>query len=215
MRKCSPIILYGVLVMGLSFSNGCAFGNKYDFSSVTADISGSGNSSVCIATHDQREYVVSGKKRPDFVGLQRGGYGNPFNVSTKSNKPFADDVTDVIAASLAKKGFKAVPIRVALADRPEAVVEKVIAANADRIIIVTLKDWKSDTYMNVALAYDVTLRVYSGQGKKLGEKNIEGRDNLDEGESSPARYARTAVPMALKKKLEELLNSKEIKNVLQ
>jgi len=208
--------LHGVLLAVLfSLANGCAAGNKYDFADVTADIGVSGSSSVAVATHDQREYVVSGKKRPNFVGLQRGGYGNPFNVTTKSNRPFADELTGVIAASLSKKGFKAEPISVSSSDRHDVVVQKVKAAGADRMIIVTLKEWKSDTHLNVALAYDLVITILGGEGTKLGEKNIKGRESLAGSMVNPPRFARTAVPEALKKKLEELLNSKEIANVLE
>ena len=57
---------------------GCAIGNRYAYQSVVANPQLSGTTAVGVATHDQREYVRSGSKDPQFVGLQRGGYGNPF-----------------------------------------------------------------------------------------------------------------------------------------
>ncbi len=203
--RFSGIILIAVLACG-----GCAVGNRYNYSGVTADIAAAGSSSIAVAIQDLREYVVSGAKKPQFVGLQRGGYGNPFNVSTQSNRPLADDITEVVIASLGQKGFKAVPVAVTSADKQEAVLDKAKAAKAERILILTLNEWKSDTYANVALQYDVTLTVLTGEGKNLAEKTIKGRDNLGGSAWNPSAHARKAVPEALKAKLEELLNSPEI-----
>jgi hypothetical protein len=214
MRRHPPFFACGFILIVLSLVTGCAFGIKYDFAHVSADISASGRSAIAVATSDRRDYVVSGKKRPNFVGLQRGGYGNPFNVTTKSNSPLADEVTTALVASLSKRGFKAMPISVSAGDDRKAVMEKAAAAKADRILITTLNDWKSDVSWNVALEYDVTVTVYDGSGWKFGEKNIQGRENLSGGARQPVRYARTAVPAAFKEKLEELLNSTEIAPVL-
>ncbi len=207
--------LCGVASFVLFLVSGCAVGNKYSYSEVSADIGISGNSAIAVATHDQREYVVSGDKKPQFVGLQRGGFGNPFVVTTASDRPLADDMTDVIAASLAKKGFKTVPVTVLYSDKQDGVVEKAKASNADRMIILTLKEWKTDTYQNVALQYDATVSVLDKEGKKLAEKNIKGRDNLGGSSWNPPAYARKAVPEAFKKKMEELLNTQEIAKSLQ
>ena len=202
--------LYGMVLLVAFVGSGCAVGNKYNYSNVMADIATPGNSSVSVATHDQREYVVSGAKAPQFIGLQRGGFGNPFNVSTQSNRPLADDITDNITASLSQKGFKAMPVAVSFSDKPEAVLEKAKAANADRIVLLTLNEWKSDTYANVALQFNVTMSVYDKDGKKLAGKTIEGRDNLGGSSWNPPAHARKALPAALKEKLEQLLNSPEI-----
>lgn len=68
-------------------SSGCAVGNRYAYHTVVVDPSISGRSRVSVATHDQRAYVVSGNKDPQFVGVQRGGFGNPFDVRTMMVAP--------------------------------------------------------------------------------------------------------------------------------
>jgi len=203
-------------LMLLSFLfGGCAVGNKHNYADVVADVRASGSSSVSVATHDQRPYVVSGEKLPQFVGIQRGGFGNPFNVSTLDNKPLADDITGVITASLAKKGFHAVPVIVSSSDSGAAVLERSKAAGAQRIVIVTLNEWKADTYNSVALAFDVDMSVYGKDGRRLAQKNIKGRDNLGGSAWSPPAHAKQAVPVAFRQKLEELLNSPEISKTFE
>ncbi len=211
MRKRSMAAALFMLLLAC----GCAVGNKHNYSNVVADLRASGSSSVSVATHDQRPYVVSGEKPPQFVGLQRGGFGNPFSVSTLDDKPLADDITRDITASLAKKGFHAIPVIVLPSDSGETVLQKSKAAAAERSIIVTLLEWKTDTYSNVALLYDVSLSVYAKDGQQLAQKNIKGRDNLGGSAWNPPAHAKQAVPVALRQKLEELLNSPEISKTLQ
>jgi hypothetical protein len=104
---------------------------------------------------------------------------------------------------------------VAPSDSSEDVLEKSKAAAAERSIIVTLLEWKCDTYSNVVLVYDVTLGVYGKSGQRLAEKSIQGRDNLGGSAWNPPAHAKQAVPVAFRQKLEELLNSPEISKTFQ
>src|SRR2546428_9600965 len=89
MKKLAVLVqLAGVLLL-----SGCAIGNRYAYQTVVASPQVSGTTAVSIATYDQREYVRSGTKDPQFVGLQRGGYGNPFDVRTEGDRPLADAMT--------------------------------------------------------------------------------------------------------------------------
>ncbi len=106
MRKANVIWLI-ILVLFLA---GCAFGNKHAYHNVDANISAAGTTKVAVATHDQRNYVKNGDKQPDFVGLQRGGFGNPFDITTASGNALAQDVTETICRSLASKGFHTTPV---------------------------------------------------------------------------------------------------------
>ncbi len=195
--------------------NACAVGNTHRYHDTVADIKASNTIVIAVATHDQREYVISGRKNPDFVGLSRGGYGNPFNVSTASEKPLAEDMTQSIANSLAKKGFKAVPVTVVHTDNRQAVIDKLRAADGERMLIFTLTEWKSDTYMNTALIYDVKAEVLDRNGKTIAEREIKGRDDLGGSFMNPPSHAKEAVPVAFKEKIEKLLNSSEIEAALR
>ncbi len=119
----------------------------------------SGNYPVAVTTLDQRDYVLSFNKSPNFVGLQRGGYGNPFDVITEDGKPLSDNVTAALANSLKAKGFVAVRVETEVKDTSDAVVKKLMTASSRRTILLTLREWKTDTYMNVALYYYALLEV--------------------------------------------------------
>jgi hypothetical protein len=194
---------------------GCAVGNRHAYYNVLAEPTVSGSGALGVATHDQRPYVVAGGKDPQFVGLQRGGYGNPFDVRTAHDRPLADDITQALANSLNRKGFQAVPIVLTASDSADAVRAKLAQSETPRVALLTLHEWKSDTYMNTALLYDVTLRVVDRRGQVLGEKRIQGRDDLGGDVWNPPAHAKQAVPRAFKTKVEELLGDEAIGRALR
>ena len=91
-----------LLVIAAAFValGGCAIGNKYDYEVASIELPVVGTNEIGVAVVDRRPYVVSGDKQPDFVGLQRGGFGNPFDVTTKSGNPMAADMQVALAGEL-------------------------------------------------------------------------------------------------------------------
>ena len=82
------------------FVSGRAVGNKYRFAETREDINVAGQKSIAVASVDKRHTVVVGESPPEYVGMQRGGFGNPFNVTTESDLPFADAVSKSISLTL-------------------------------------------------------------------------------------------------------------------
>jgi hypothetical protein len=198
--RCWALLLIGLL------ATGCAVGNRYAYDSMIVNAAASGMSTLGVATYDQREYVRSGDKAPQFVGLQRGGYGNPFDVKTANDEPLADNMTAVIVNSLRLKGFRTQAVVVTPSMSVSQVRDRLTALETERALLLTLHEWKSDTYMNVGLSYDVTLAVLERAGMVLAERRLSGRDNLGGSFWNPPAHARDAVPRAFKAKIEELLN---------
>jgi len=136
-------------------------------------------------------------------------------VTTGSGKPLAEDMTAVMAASLAKNGFRTVPVAVPHSDKPDAVMEKLKKSGGDSLVLLTLNEWRSDTYTNVGLLYDMTLKIFDKGGMPLAEKSLKGDDNLGGSAWNPPAHARKAVPEAFGKKIEELFNAPEITKALR
>jgi len=203
------------LVVGIALSlTGCAVGNQHAYTTETPQFSVSGTRSVLVCTQDARPYVLSAGKPPTFVGLSRGGFGNPFDVNTASGEPLASDFSATIARSLQQKGFKSSVVSVGgspvtdhrgLASR----------AGADRLALVTIREWKSDTYMNTSLLYDLTLQVFDANGSQLAVNRATGSDNLGGDAINPPGHAKGAVPPAYRRKLEELFSSEAVVSSLR
>ena len=204
-----------LMLIVLLAASGCAVGNRYAYHSVIANPALSGTSTLSVAAHDQREYVRSGDKAPQFIGLQRGGYGNPFDVKTEDDRPLAENMTTVIVNSLGLKGFRAQAVVVTPSMSLSDVRHRLTGLATEQALLLMVHEWKSDTYMNVGLHYDITLLVLDRAGTVLAEKRLSGHDNLGGSFWNPPAHAREAVPQAFKAKIEELLNDTAVAAALR
>ena len=99
MRKSTACLLL------LGFLVGCAISRKVEYETVSANVP-SLSEHISIATWDQREQILNGARKIDFVGYMRSGAGIAYPMGTSSEKPFADVVSSSVAASFTKKGNK-------------------------------------------------------------------------------------------------------------
>ena len=93
--------------------------------------------------------------------------------------------------------------------------QALVQAGKDRALLITLNEWKSDTFMNTALIYDVTARVLDRSGRTLADSKISGRDDLSGSGLNPPAHAKSAVPVAFRAKFEQLLNDPKIAAALR
>ena len=163
-----------LVVLGC-FVSGCAVGNthRYDLGDATFNIET--ERVVAVTTVDMRPYVQSGDKSPDFVGLYRGGFGNPFDITTDSGRPMADDMTTSIVKSLEASDIDALEVVAPPGADAVDARETLLAADADRFAMFLVKEWKSDTFWNTGLSYDISLQVFQGSGSVVAKKNMNGK----------------------------------------
>ena len=171
-----------LLGCGIAFAlvlTGCAGYMSYNYVEAPMSLAGvSTSGSVAVGVHDQRSYVVSGNKGPTFVGLMRGGYGNPFDVATTSGAPMANDLRDAIGKALRQRGANPVAVDVAHTDNASAARAKVLAPKARRAVLLTLREWKSDTMYRSELQYDTTLTVFDERGNEIASSSARNVDQL-------------------------------------
>ncbi|MBD9483945.1 hypothetical protein IB229_13255 [Pseudomonas sp. PDM14] len=211
MSRCVKMCL-GLFVFALI--SGCAVGNKHSYHETLADIKVTKGLAVAVAVQDQRPYVLSGSKTPTFVGVQRGGFGNPFDINTLSGAALSDDMAESIVRTFIKAGAKASVISVPQSVNKSVLAEGYKEEKAKRIILFTITEWKADTMNNTALIYDMKASVYDSSWILIGESEVSGRDNLGGSAFNPPKHAKKAVPAAFKAKLEELLSDEGIQRSL-
>jgi hypothetical protein len=209
-RSCQLIV--GALI--LMASSGCAVGNKHQYADATPNLQIENGHATAVSVQDRRPYVLDGDKDPDFVGVQRGGFGNPFDVTTASGKPLAADMSEAVVAALKKKNLTAAAVSVSPDASDAAIKEIIVSASAERLLIIKLLEWKSDTYQNTALIYHVELSILDSEGQLLAEKTAQGRDDLGGAFIAPA-HAKSAVPVAFRRIFEGLLNDPKVRAALQ
>ncbi|WP_320173044.1 hypothetical protein [Maridesulfovibrio sp.] len=206
--------LFLICILSLLTLTGCAVGNKYDLANAVPEVSHSSNKEVALGVQDQREYVTNGDKTENFIGLQRGGFGNPFDVTTQSGKPLAEDILNALAAGMEKQGYKISKVTISPLTKTETAVSKLSAEKKSRSMLVSILNWKSDTMTNVDMHYDIKATVYNESGMRIAETALHGSDNLGGNFMNPPKHAMKVVPEALEEQLGRIVNSPAISDAL-
>lgn len=174
-------------------SAGCAIGNTHTFNYLPRETSGVGRGSTVLvfAVKDERPYVVAGEEPASFVGEQRGGFGNPFNVLTTDRRPFAEHVAETVERDLEAAGFK-----VLASDRMvEGDIAGFLAAQgASRAVAVVMREFNSNTYNNIDVEWDFAATVYGADGKELHRSTETGKTTLTGSLWNPPQAAKERVP---------------------
>jgi hypothetical protein len=178
MHNATIVVRAAAVVCFAAILGGCAFGQKITYSNTTADIEAKGNKSVAVAVHDERSYVVTGDKQPSFVGLSRGGFGNPFDILTTSGAPLANEMASSVVRSLSERGFKASAVQVAPSQSRRATMDQLHGSGAERRVLIALKEWKSDKYVRTSLTYDVTVKVSDAAGEEIATATFNGDEPI-------------------------------------
>ncbi|MBU0481279.1 MAG: hypothetical protein KKG47_09270 [Proteobacteria bacterium] len=218
MHRLNALLKILLLLTAVQILSGCAVGQKYAIEQADPNLSLAGSGSVAVTVQDQREYIVSGRNQPQLAGIIRGGWGNPFFVSTTSNRPLVEDMAESLSNSLNKKGFKVTPVTVLPQDDAVAVAGKLTTAGGDKLIHLGLLEWKPDMGAagNLGLKFDFRLAVMNGSGNVLAQKDLTGFDDL--GQLRGARFMviyEQKVREAFSSKMEQLFNSPEVLQALR
>jgi hypothetical protein len=195
-----------VLALG-AVLGGCAFGRTYSYTDTPVSLQGvSSTGAVTVAVQDARPYVLSGAKSEHFVGLMRGGFGNPFDVNTSSGGPLANEIRDAIVRAMKARGIDARPVGAQSSESMVAVKRHLEEAKPHRAVLVTLREWKSDTMMSTDLHYDVSLMVFDESGNEIASSSIKGMDNLGNLGLSPNE----GISKASARKLDQLFDDEKV-----
>lgn len=204
----------GVIISVVALS-GCAIGQKIDIRDGSSNLSYRGSGTVAAGVHDQRAYVLSADKKPQFVGLMRGGYGNPFGVTTKSKQPLSSDLEHVLVGELQRAGYSVDAVSVPYAMDDNAAHARVARSGSQRSVLLTVNNLKSDTYVNTGLIYDLTIDVIDTHGNTIASAHTAGKDNLGGSMMNPPGVAKKKTPDAVAAKLAQLLDQPEIRTALK
>lgn len=215
MRDFLPSGVVMVCLLGSQVLFGCAVGNQFRYHDIPLEISATGSQTIVVGVHDQRNYVVDGEKDPSYVGTIRGGYGNPFNAWTDTENPLSTDLSATLVKALKEKGFKATAVELTPTMPSAEALEALKKGDAQRILLLTLKEWRTDTYIKTSLYLDVVLTVLTGKGKELAIVMSAGEDDLGGNAWNPPAHAKAETPKAAKKRIELLLNHPDVIQALQ
>jgi hypothetical protein len=185
---------------------GCAFGKHLAYDQTVPRVVQGAPMSLALAVEDERPSVLMGG-RPDFVGVSRGGFGNPFDVTTASGQALARDFAASIRAGLEAAGYRVIPVTVSNGTRPDQVARLLGHAGAERLLAIKIVAWKSDTLVHTSVDFELRARAFGAAGQPLGSAAVvSGREVLGGDFISPFGHAEAVVPRLYRAKLEQLLN---------
>ena len=190
------------------------YGARHEYEEVGLSLTARGSGRLAIAVLDARPYINPGEKSAKFVGVQRDAIGLPFDVETRSGRPFADDCLLVIARGLQSRGYEASSVITSNHDGPDEVRQRLVASGG-RSLMVRVVDWKLDSYDSSKLFFDLDAQVLSAGGEVLGRSRVLGANEIKGNGLDPVGFAKLAGPMLFKAKAEQLLNDPAIVSALR
>jgi len=194
------------------FVSGCAVSRKVQYSGINANVPAF-SETIALATWDQREQVLDGSRKPDFVGYMRSGAGIAYPIGTASGKPLADDISSSISTSLEKKGCTTSVITTSPADNENTILDNLIKSGNEKLLLVKCSEYHTDGYGIQNLNYNLQVTVYASDGELVKEKRFQGDRTLGGNVAwGPGKY-QEYMPEGLKTLLEQIFNDEEIESV--
>lgn len=194
MEKCMKQIAL-VLALSLAFSGIAAAARP---APVPLKISLPFEGSVAVAVLDARPDVANGERKETFVGLSRSLYGIPYPAHTQSKKPFAQDLSGLVIRALKLGGAQVQAVTTSPFKGRQGAIEALQASGAERLILLEIRDWWSDTLVHTDLHHEVVLTVLSSQGQELGSTSSLGHDELGKRQRPERRNVSAATDDILK-----------------
>ncbi|MCP4641491.1 MAG: hypothetical protein GY851_13700 [bacterium] len=204
------------LAMCVALLAGCGSVKHFNYDSqVTPRLTASAPIRVAVGVLDHRPMVLSGSWPVSVAGFTRGGVGQVYKIHTLSGEPLADDMSWTLVRALDMRGIDGQQVFLRPAMSHEDAVAALKATDCDRLVLVVLDRWKSDTYAETNLSYDVTVEVLSETGSMRVRRHTEGYDHLGTRPWRQTRYAHKAVAKAYGGKFEDLLNDPNVVRAIE
>ena len=150
MKRVIWVALLAVLTL-----SGCVVGQKLEMDYTAAARDVQEENSVRVSVTDDRPYVVSGDKKPWYVGKYRAGFGIPWDVTTDNNQPLAQMVAEDVEQALRAKGFA------------------IAAQTPNRTLSISILDWNFDGYQDGRFWYELQVQVSDAAGTIVTSETLK------------------------------------------
>lgn len=204
-------VFYLILACLLS---SCAFGTKMNLAETQLNLSPNKLDTFSVVVWDARPYVLSGEKSPEWIGLQRSGWGIPYGVHTSSGATLAQDFSRLIGSNFSRAGVS-INSNIAAVPGTKSREQALTSIESGKKLLVTINQWKSDTMADVSFEHDILCEVISKDGKTLVAEKSFAKEVLEGGFWNPIAASEKSVVAKQKLIMEDLLNRASIVEALK
>lgn len=111
-----------------------------------------GGLKVVVAAQDQREYVLSGQTKPEYVGQVRENYTISHRY-TESGQPLASDLGRAAGEALRRSGYLVSQVKLQPKDPEVIALTSLRAPEVARILFLVVHEWMYDYFYGVSFRY--------------------------------------------------------------
>jgi len=152
MLKRALVLAAGAIMLG-----GCVAGQSIALSYEAEKVGHQQAIGVAVDVEDHRPFVREGTKDPNYIGHYRAGFGNPWDVTTESDKALADVMQEDLVQELDALGFGSG------------------AASPNRSLLVEIQDFNFNAYVNGEFWYELNVTVFDENRGQLASSQLEDR----------------------------------------
>jgi hypothetical protein len=140
-----------------------------------------GSKKLAIAIYDERTYVRTKEKKPEYVGYTRESRRLPTDMTTRDGRPIAQTLGKLIADAYSKADLKVVGVTFGYDANDKANLGSILQNKPDRLMTIKLRDWIIETQYgvdNVIFKYSLDFNIADAQGKVLFTKIFTGKETI-------------------------------------
>ena len=216
LKKMIGVVFVATLLAGC----GMTLQGRIDYAAQTPHIPTVGaGKSIALGVQDVRPYVLSGERPASFVASTRNGFGATVAfLTTRSEKPLANDLVDAISRSLEENGAHVTGTVLNSTQTSDKAFEALSKSGADKVLSITVREWRTDLYpyRDPLIYLDISAQVFDKSGKLLGENTVTANSEFVKlllGQDG--QYGDGGVGQAYQDKLRALLTAPQIMAALK
>jgi len=201
------------IILGISclvILTSCAVSRKVKYDNLKMNLSEIKTKNISLALLDQREAVVDGSRKPDFVGYMRSGVGIAWPIGTESKNNFMADLSSNIVNSLLRFDINANNIVTAYTENEYDVKSKLFTTKDDKKLLFVFDELHTDGYAIQLLHYKINVFIYDKNNELLKHEVYDAQRKLGGTVAWGAGSYKKYMPEAIVKLFEEILNDEEI-----
>ncbi|ORU91477.1 MAG: hypothetical protein A6F72_02755 [Cycloclasticus sp. symbiont of Poecilosclerida sp. N] len=171
------------------------------------ELQGGSASAIVVGILDERPYVLSGEKPAKYIGEFELSMGGPYDAFTRSKRPMANEFTDKLSRLLGHKFPQVKTMYLSIGLSKQEAVDKLLASSASKVVLITLKEWKSHTAIDTSLWFDVQLESFNAKKQLLAYKRTQGHDTFGGAAiAGPITNAKRTLPHAFRQKMQAIFS---------